>query len=496
MSAPLTIRDFAELEPEEAAAIFAMMTPQERAAKLYDWGFWARPEQLLPPGDWIYWMPLAGRGWGKTRTGAEAVRQWIKEGFTEVNLIGATENDIEKIMIRGPSGILAVCPPDERPRYVSNKHELRWPNGAVSNLYSAEKSERLRGPNHQKLWCDEVAAWRYDDAWDQAMLGLRLPPKPQVVITTTPRPTPRIKALVADAATHLTRHSTYENAANLAESFLHQVEQKYGQTRLGRQELYAQILDDVQGALFMRDWIENNRAVWISKSNGIVGVGPDKAEVQLRRIVVAIDPAVSTGEKSDETGIIACGADDGTHWPDGIPHGYLLDDGSGKYPPNEWSRRARHLFHQYRADCIVAEVNNGGDLVEHTIQAFDGRKTVPVRTVHATRGKVMRAEPVSLHYEKGRIHHIGAFPTLEDQMCVFTNDFVRTAGNSPDRMDAMVWGFWELLVGPRTDGFLQFYGQEDRAEKEKRMAEQVAVAIRAAQTAAGRPAGALPWPTN
>ena len=429
MTASITIRDFAGLSAEESAALFAEMTPEEKAAKLYDWPFWARPEQLLPDGDWIYWLILAGRGAGKTRSGAEAVRQWIKMGFQYVNLIGATESDVEKVMVKGESGILAICPPDERPVYIGNKHELRWPNGARSLLFSGEKADRLRGNQHEKLWLDELAAWRFADTLDQAMLGLRLGSKPQAVITTTPRPTAIIKGLVKDERTHVTRGSTYDNTANLADAFIHQVIGKYEGTRLGRQELNAEVLEDVPGALFMRQWIDDAR---------------DRvAPVGLRRIVVAIDPAISTGENSDETGIVVVGSDDGSRDKDKRAHGYVLDDVSGHYTPPEWAKKALHMYHRYKADAIIAEVNQGGDMVANTIRMFN--PNVPVKSVHATRGKAIRAQPIAGLYAQLRIHHVGSFAMLEDQMCSFSPDSERSAGNSPDRLDAMVWAATELF---------------------------------------------------
>jgi phage terminase large subunit-like protein len=241
--------------------LIASLTPQQQAAGLYDWDFWARPEQKIPPGDWVYWLILAGRGAGKTRSGAEAVRHFIfRENLKHVNLIAATESDISKVMIYGPSGIMAVCPPHERPRYVEAKHTLYWPNGVVSNTFSAEKPDRLRGQNHEALWCDELAAWRFPDAFDQAQLGLRIGARPRCVVTTTPRPTKVIKALAADPATVRTGGSTYANRANLAKAFFDKVIRRYKGTRLERQEIYAEILDAVPGALWMPDRLDETRA--------------------------------------------------------------------------------------------------------------------------------------------------------------------------------------------------------------------------------------------
>lgn len=450
MTAALTIRDFALLTAEESSALFDAMTPQERASKLYDWQFWARPEQLLPEGDWIYWLILAGRGTGKTRVGGETVRQWIKAGFNYVNLIAATHDDLRSIMIEGESGLLACCPPDERPRYVANARELRWPNGAKSLVFSAEEPDRLRGKQHMKIWADELAAWRYPDAWDQAMFGLRLGDKPQAIVTTTPRPTKIIREMVKDERTFITRGSTYDNVANLAEAFLRKIVSKYAGTRLGRQELDAEILEDVPGALFTRDNIDRNR----------VSIKPDN----LRRVVVAIDPAVSTGENADETGIVVCGIDDRNP-----PHGYVLDDVSGIYAPSEWARKALHMYHKHKADRIVGEINQGGDMVEATIRMFNAN--VPFKGVHAMRGKVLRAEPVSGLYEQNRIHHVGTFAVLEDQLCLLTPDFdKKVSGYSPDRVDSCVWAMTELMVEHQNDGIIQFYREQVDTAKAMRAA--------------------------
>ena len=346
-------------------------------------------------------------------------------------------------MVEGESGILAISPEWERPRYEPSNRRLVWPNGAIATTYSAEEPERLRGPQHDAAWCDEIAAWRYPEAWDMLMFGLRLGPDPRVVVTTTPKPIKIIRELIADPTTVITRGSTYDNRANLAPAFLQQIVRKYEGTRLGRQELNAEILDDVPGALWSRALIEETR--WQVHRNT-----PD-----LVRIVVAIDPAVSTGEDADETGIIVAGKD-----ADG--HGYVLADQSGRYAPTEWARAAIGLYRQYKADRIVAEVNNGGDMVEATVRTVDAN--VSYAKVHASRGKVMRAEPVAALYEQHRVHHVGAFPTLEDQQCGFAADFDRaSAGFSPDRVDALVWALTDLLVTPMAhSGIFELYREQAR----------------------------------
>jgi phage terminase large subunit-like protein len=415
----------ASLPAAERAAILAETPPEVQAALAYDWDFWARPEQKLPDGDWTFWLILAGRGFGKTRTGAETVRQWAKS-FRFINLIGATADDARDIMIEGESGILAICPPDERPLYEKGNRKLVWPSGATSLIFTADEPERLRGKQHEKLWADEMAAWRYPEAWDQAMFGLRLGDKPQAVITTTPRPTMALKALLHDPHTHATRGSTYDNRSNLAPSFFSKLITKYEGTRLGRQELNAEVLLDMPGALWQRSKIDNLRI-------------PADDTLRMERIVVAVDPAISSNETSNETGIIVAGRrDDG--------HGVTLEDDSGVYTPNEWARRVAALVRKYDADAVVAETNQGGDMVESVVRSV--LPSVRYIGVKASRGKFTRAEPVAAKYEQNLIHHVGRLDKLEDQMCEFTPDFDRkTQGYSPDRVDALVWAYTELFPG-------------------------------------------------
>jgi phage terminase large subunit-like protein len=406
-----------------------------------DWIFWAREEQKPPPGDWRVWLYLAGRGSGKTRSGAEWVRAQVAAGRRRIALVAPTAADARDVIVEGESGILAVSPAVDRPNYEPSKRRLTWPNGAIATTFSADEPERLRGPQHDCAWCDELAAWRYPESWDMLMFGLRLGDDPRAMVTTTPRPTKLLKDLVADPTVTITRGSTYDNRANLAGAFLQQIVKKYEGTRLGRQELNAELLDDVPGALWNRALIEAARPP-------IGFVLPD-----LVRVVVAIDPAVSSGEDSDETGIIVVGKDK-------LSRGYVLADLSGRYTPIEWARIAVTAYKAHGADRVVAEVNNGGEMVEATLRVVDDN--IAYTAVHATRGKVVRAEPVSALYEQGRIRHMGAFPTLEDQMCEFTPDLDRSkpkrdrtdpsslgmggAHSSPDRADALVWAFTEILV--------------------------------------------------
>lgn len=424
MSLSSAVEILRSLPLEERRARLLTLTQEEAEAILYDWDSWARPNQKIPQGDWRYWLVRAGRGFGKTRVGSETVRIWAKE-FPLVNLIGATADDARDIMIEGESGILAVCPANERPLYIGSRRLLQWPNGCKSLIFTADEPERLRGKQHYKLWCDELAAWRYAESWDQAMFGLRLGTSPQAVVTTTPRPIQIIRDLLADPHTYETRGTTYENKDNLAPAFLAQIITKYEGTRLGRQELNAELLEDNPNALWKRANIDAHRIA--------LGLLPS-----LQRIVVAIDPAVTSNEDSDETGIVVCGRDH--QWP---PHFYVLADESGIFTPKQWGETAVAAFKNHRADRIIGEANNGGDLVEANIRGVD--LNVPYRCVHATRGKEKRAEAVSGLWEQGRVHHVGSFSKLEDQMTNFNPQDENAP--SPDRMDALVWAMAELSDG-------------------------------------------------
>jgi phage terminase large subunit-like protein len=405
-------------------------------ALLFDWPWWARPNQLAPAGDWATWLILAGRGFGKTRIGAEMVRRWVRD-FALVNLIGATAADARDIMIEGESGILALCPRHERPLYVPSKRRLEWPNGARSLIFTADEPERLRGKQHMKLWCDEIASWRRPEAFEQAMLGLRLGALPQVVITTTPKPIKLIRDLIANPKTVVTRGSTYENRANLAPGFFAAIINRYEGTRLGRQELNAELLEDVEGALWSSTMIDSGR----------VRTAPD-----MIRVVVAIDPATTSGEDADETGIVIAG-----RGVDG--HAYVFRDLSCRMTSNGWGHRAIHAYREYGADRIIAEVNNGGDLVEDVLRVID--RNVSYKAVHASRGKVVRAEPISALYEQNKVHHIGSFPELETQMCSFVPDHL---DGSPDRVDALVWALTDLMLGSPGENLFAYYGELFKGE--------------------------------
>jgi len=410
------------LPERERQKALKSLTEKEAEALLFDWEFWARPKQLPPIWDWYIWLLLSGRGGGKTRTGAELVIKWAREGYSPIALIGETKADVRDTMVEvGDSSILQISPPWFRPEYEPSKRRVTWPNGALGIIYSGDEPDQLRGPQHQKAWLDELSKFKYpQDSWDNLMFGLRMGDKPQAVVTTTPRPIKVIKDLVNDKRTAVTLGHTLENADNLAPDFLRYIMSKYEHTRLGRQELAGEILDDNPNALWQRDRIEELR----------VTQHPD-----LARIVVAIDPAVSTGDESADTGIIVAGIAPYM----GTLHGYILDDLTIKGTPEQWATAAVTGYYRAKADKIVGEVNNGGDMVEHTVRTVD--KKVPFKQVHASRGKYIRAEPVSALYEQGRIHHVGFFPDLEDQLCEWV-----PGDKSPDRLDALVWAITELML--------------------------------------------------
>ena len=405
--------------PEAMAQALKSLPKPDLIQLDYLWRFWARPNQLPPPGDWRFWLILTGRGWGKTRTGAEWVRSEA-ETSRYVNIIGATADDARDIMIQGESGILSICPPWRRPEYKKSERRLDWPNGAETLIFTADEPDRLRGKQHQRLWADELAAWRYgQEAWDQAMFGTRLPGQSvRVLVTTTPQPNNKvIRGLLKDPGCVVVRGITDENRSNLDPTWFSGIINRYQGTRLGRQELMGELLEDVPGALWTREQLDNLR----------LAEAPD-----LQRIVVAIDPAMTSGDNADETGIVAVGkARDG--------HAYVLRDVSGRFSPKTWAQRAAWLYHDLGADRVIGEVNNGGEMVEHTLRTADA--TIPYRAVHASRGKRVRAEPIAALYEQGRVHHIGGFPEMEDQMCNYTPDGY---DGSPDRLDALVWALTEL----------------------------------------------------
>lgn len=383
----------------------------------------ARPKQLRPLGDdWLFWLILAGRGWGKTKTGAEETvwQAWRQPG-TRWAVVAPTWADTKGVAFLGDSGIIVTARRYGLYRtrnWNASTCVLTLPNGSTIHGYTADKPDRLRGPQHHGAWADELAAWRYPDTWDQMRFGLRLGDHPQTIITTTPRPTPLVRSLHTDRRTHLTTGSTYENEANLAASALDDFRERYEGTRLGRQELHAEILDEAEGALWSHALLERCRA-------------PQQRQ-RIVRTVVGVDPAVSVTENSDETGIVVASLGE---------HGavYVDDDHSGKYPPDVWAAKVAALD----VDTVVAEVNQGGDMVRQVLRAAGCRARVA--EARASKGKAARAEPVSVLYEQGRVQHVGVLPKLEDQMCTW----VPGEGPSPDRVDALVWAVSALVRGER-----------------------------------------------
>lgn len=401
------------------------LSEAQAAALLKDWrGFLARPNQVAPDGDWDIWLLLAGRGFGKTRTGAEWVKEEVEAGrATRIALIAETAADGRDVMVEGESGILAIYDYENRPLYEPSKRRITWANGAIATIYNATEPDQLRGPQHDLAWSDELAKWKYArETWDQLQFGLRLGKHPRQLVTTTPRPIELVKAIVAgnEGKVHITRGKTLDNRANLASTFLEKIEARYSGTRLGRQELDGEILGDMPGALWRQDQIDLYR----KKDIG----------APLERILVGVDPAITNTEDSDEHGIIVAGIRGN--------EGFILEDASLKGSPLSWARRAIAMHDKYAADGIVVEVNQGGDMVAQTLKSV--RQTINIIEVRATRGKHVRAEPIAALYEQGRVFHVGNFPELETQMTMTT-----AAGyegeNSPDRLDAAVWVLTKLF---------------------------------------------------
>lgn len=423
------------MPPREQTSFLASLTDDEALALTYDWQFWARPGQLPPPGDWLVWMVLAGRGYGKTRIGAEFIREFCRvHPRSRAALVAGTFADGRDAMVEGESGLLHVTPPQElrdgNPEKAWNRSmgELYFANGSVAKVYSSEKPGQLRGPQHDVAWFDEAAkakdahlGTQEETTWSNLMMGLRLGSHPRCVVTTTPKPHRLIRQLVEKPTTHVTRGTTFENLANLAPTFRAQILEQYEGTRLARQELYAEILEDVPGALWTLKQLDDLRVA---------------AAPALQRVVVAIDPAGTSNEESDETGIVAAGTTGGEH-----AHGYVLADHSGRYSPDGWARAAINLYYELEADCIVAEDNFGADMVVFTLRVVD--PSVPVKRVHASRGKRVRAEPIAALDEQGRVHHVRTLAALEDQMVNWVPDL---PGKSPDRVDARVWALSELML--------------------------------------------------
>lgn len=423
MNAQILAERIKELSDRKRAEAIDEIIPDCRIIR-HDWPFWARPEQLPPDGDWRTWLVLAGRGFGKTRMGAEWIRAAAQaNGNLRIALIGANAADVRTVMVEGESGLLAIAPPGQRPLWEPSRRRLRWRNGAQAFVYSAEEPDQLRGPQHHLAWCDELAKWAYaDESWDNLQFGLRLGHAPRALVTTTPRPIALIKALMANPSVVQTRGRTQDNRANLPPSFIEHIEASYGGTRLGRQELDGELIEDVEGALWTRALIEKCRV---------------RDRPAFRRIIVGVDPPAGIG--GDACGIVvAAQGEDGT--------GHVIEDASvhGLHPEG-WARAVAAAADRWQADRVVAEVNNGGAMVESVLRAVD--PCLPVKSVRAAQGKVARAEPVASLYARDKVKHCGCFPALEDEMCgLMVGGGYAGPGRSPDRADALVWALTELML--------------------------------------------------
>ncbi len=408
----------------ERRDFIASLSRDEADFLLHFWPLWARPKQLPPPGDWRVWLMLAGRGFGKTRAGAEWIR-WLGESGTarHVGLVGDTFDDVRQVMVEGPSGILNVCPARHRPLWHKTQRRLEWPSGMSARCFSADDPEQLRGPEFDFAWADEIAKWRYQSSWDNLMFGLRSGVHPQVLATTTPRPRQWLMALAKASDTVMVQGATRENRANLAPAFLSAITQPYGATSLGKQELDGLLLGEIDGALWSRNIIAKCQSSMPERRSSF-------------RIVVGVDPAIGG---PGETGIIVAGKDvDGMIW--------VLEDVSCNAQPDEWIAIVRQTFAKWRAETVVAEVNQGGALINTLLQ--QSGPPLPVREVRAMRSKSIRAEPVAAAYAGGRVRHAGDFAVLTDQMCSCLPG--KRQIPSPDRLDALVWAVNALLSGNET----------------------------------------------
>lgn len=436
-----TAADLRAMPPKDVLKVMEKLGPAKVEELKHDWTFWARDNQLEPDGDWNTWFINAGRGFGKTRSGVEWVREQVKRGVKRIAAVAATNSDIERVMVKGESGFLSVCWKGDKtyagkpmgfPEWSPTKRTIAWANGASVQFFSAEEPERLRGPQFELAWCDELAAWNKDmDTWDMLQFCMRLGKHPRIMVTTTPKPTKLVRKILKDSKTIVTSGSTFDNAANLAGTYLEAVRSQYEGTRLGRQELYAEVLEEAEGALWNTDMLDN------------ASIKHDELP-HLNRIVVSIDPAVTSNAESDMTGIVVAGID-----VNGVA--YVLGDYTEKLSPQGWAAKAISLYHQYQADRIVAEANQGGDMVKTTLHGED--ETVPVKLVRASRGKYARAEPISALYERGLVKHVANPPDgaslneLETQMRTW--EPLGSIG-SPDRLDAMVWAITDLSLNGYT----------------------------------------------
>lgn len=431
------------------------LTPAESALLKYEWRFWARQSQLPPDDDWSVWLLMTGRGFGKTRAGAQWVIEQATKPGTQIAMICRVPADGRDVMVNGDSGVLACSPPDFRPTYIPSQRLLKWSNGSEARIYSSETPDDLRGPNFHCAWIDELAKYNQaQDVWDTLVMAVRLPPNPRIVVTTTPRPIPILKRLLTDPTTHVTQGSIYENRTNLSEKFFERLIKRYEGTYLGQQELEGLLISERAGALWSRPLLEQAR----------VKTMPDG----FTRVVVAIDPPATSGEDSAEAGIIVVGSGE-----DGCA--YVIADASLHGSPDEWGRQAIRLYDRFHADQVVGEVNNGGEMVGFTVKECakslhrDGERessVVPYVPVRASRGKFTRAEPIAALYSQGRVRHVGMFSELEDQMTSWV-----VGETSPDRLDALVWGLTALVLYGSTE--IEMWGGAEPSKSSEQVLDSV-----------------------
>jgi phage terminase large subunit-like protein len=424
-----------------AAAFVTELSSKERDVLDADWPIFVHDHQQPPElaangAPWVTWLIVGGRGAGKTRAGAEWVRALAAEPGQRIALVGESEHEVREVMIEGVSGLLAVHPRNARPAWIPSRRRLEWQNGSVAEAFSADDPESLRGPQFHAAWCDEIAKWRQaEKAFDMLQFALRLGAHPRQTISTTPRPIPLLRRLMADPSSVVTRAGTIANARNLSPAFLSAVVARYSGTRLGRQELDGELIEDRPDALWSRSAIETARV---------------DAAPPLARIVVALDPPGSARAGADACGIIAAGRGENGLF-------YVLEDASvAGLSPSGWANKAIGLYRRLQANTLVAEVNMGGDMVRAVLREVD--PSVPLKEVHATRGKYLRAEPVAALYEQGKVKHVRGLPLLEDEMCDFGADGL-SSGRSPDRLDALVWALTELSK-PRAEPRIRSVGPD------------------------------------
>ena len=431
----ITAETLRALPEKERLRILQTLGPIKCQSLKWNWNFWARDDQLLPKNVGTKWLTLAlcgGRGSGKTRTGAEWTRELIQHrGYGRIAIVAPTAADARDVMIEGESGIMATSPPWFRPKYEPSKRRLTWPNGAIAGVFSAEEPDAFRGPQHDLIWSDEIVRYPHpQDVLDMMNFGLRLGKAPIKIITTTPARVAALRKLLEDKTTYLVRASTYENRSNLASSFIKDIHDRYGGTRLGRQELDGEMLDDIENALWKEEWFRH--------------IKPGDSTPDLQRVVIGVDPAGG----ADETGITVAGADENRK-------GYVLADLSKNTSPSGWAEIVIRAYDKYEADAVVVEKNFGGDMCKSTIKQqaramyeAGTRETefINIREVHASRGKVVRAEPISTLYEQGHVWHLNRFRKLEDEMTAFSTDWDRSRDGSPNRLDSCVWALTDLML--------------------------------------------------